>query len=410
MSAQSRAPIWMLLAAMVSLMGAGVLMLWREHNVPPNLEAVRAWPGSVSSWRRRRVLARYLRVFPADQGAHLLMAQIAMDRPDPQPDYALEHLRKVQPDTPKDTAILRFFEGKAYYQQKRYDLAESFWKQALDLDPTVPEAGWALLDLFDLEARVEEAHRLGLRIYQVEPDPRDRIRALLELTRLDIDKVAPGSQVQIFEPLFQQHPENLYLALIVGLALIHDSRPEEGIEVLRVALRWHPDSAEAWDGWLTGLDDGHQPELLRKEFARLPKTLAADPRFAKHAGAVAQGARDWPAAVQAYRRAYAFEPWNGVVLYRLRMALRAAGESTESERIDQLLTLYQNAYKQTRPVYTQALAIKTLGLEPHPQVCHRMADLREKVGRFDEARLWHRLVLRDDPDNALSLAALKRLE
>jgi hypothetical protein len=92
------------------------------------------------------------------------------------------------------------------------------------------------------------------------------------------------------------------------------------------------------------------------------------------------------------------------------MALRAAGETAESERIDQLLEGYRTAYKQTRPAYNQALAVKTLGLEPHPQICHRMADLREKVGRFDEARLWHRLVLRDDPDNALSLAALKRLE
>jgi tetratricopeptide (TPR) repeat protein len=400
----------MLLAAMVSLIGAGALVLWREHETPPSLEAVRALARERQFAQAQALMTRYLRVFPADHRAHLLMAQVAMDRPDPQPDCALEHLRKVRPDTPKSTAILRFFEGKACYQQKRYDLAESFWKQAMDLDPIVPEAGWALLDLLDLEARVEEAHRLGMRIYQVEPDPRDRIRALLELTRLDIDKVAPGSQVQVFEPLFKEHPENLSLALIVGLALIHDSRPDEGIEVLDVALQRHPDSAEAWDGWLTGLDDGHQPELLRKEFARLPKALVADPRFAKHAGTVAQGARDWPAAVQAYRRAYALEPWNGVVLYRLRMALRAAGENAESERIDQLLAAYQTAYKQTRPAYTAALAIKTLGLEPHPQICHRMADLREKVGRFDEARLWHRLVLRDDPDNALSLAALKRLE
>jgi hypothetical protein len=39
-----------------------------------------------------------------------------------------------------------------------------------------------------------------------------------------------------------------------------------------------------------------------------------------------------------------------------------------------------------------------------------MADLREKMGRFDEARAWHRLVLRDFPDDALSLAALKGLK
>ena len=387
-----------------------MLALWREHEARPSLEAVRA-------------LARQ-RQF-AQCSAHDALSPGLSRRPScplahgpgchgparPAAGIALEHLHKVQPDTPKDAAILRFFEGKAYYQQKRYDLAESFWKQALDLDPTVPEAGWALLDLLDLEARVEEAHRLGMRIYQVEPDPRDRIRALLEMTRLDIDKVAPGSQVQVFEPLFKEHPENLSLALIVGLALIHDSRPDEGIEVLRIALQQHPDSAEAWDGWLTGLDDGHQPELLRKEFARLPEALAADPRFAKHAGTVAQGARDWPAAVQAYRRAYALEPWNGVVLYRLRMALRAAGETAESERHRPVAhglpgRLQANCARRTPKPWPS----RRSAWSRTRRSVHRMADLREKVGRFDEARLWHRLVLRDDPDNALSLAALKRLE
>jgi hypothetical protein len=55
------------------------------------------------------------------------------------------------------------------------------------------------------------------------------------------------------------------------------------------------------------------------------------------------------------------------------------------------------------------LQIKTLGLEPHPELYQRLASLRERMGRYDEARAWHRLVLRDSPGNALSLAALERL-
>jgi tetratricopeptide (TPR) repeat protein len=125
---------------------------------------------------------------------------------------------------------------------------------------------------------------------------------------------------------------------------------------------------------------------------------------------VAQGARDWTRAASAYRRAYAFEPFNGVVLYRLRMALRGAGETAELHRADQLLTVYQNAFKRMRPVYDEAFAIKTLGLAPRTDLYHRLAGLREQLGRFDEARAWHRLVLRDVPDDALSLAALARLK
>jgi tetratricopeptide (TPR) repeat protein len=410
MEPRSRAPIRIVLAALVCLIGACVPLLWHALRPPPKLDEIRALARDRQFDRAQELMDRYLQTFPADRHANLLMAQFAMDRPDPQPDRALGYLHRVRAGDAREAALVRFSEGKAYYQQKRYDLAESSWTEALKLNPTVPEAGWALLDLLDMEGRVEAAHRLGMRLYEVEPDPRDRVRLLLEMARLDIDKVAPGSQVQVFETLHEEHPENLNLALIVGLALVHDSRPEEGLLVLRDALKRHPDSVEAWDGMLTGLDDAHEPVLLAREFARLPAALASEPCFAKHAGAVAQAARDWPAAIRAYRRAFGLEPFNTVFLYRLRMALRATGATAEMDQVDQWLTTQQAAFKQMRPAYVEALEVKTLGLEPHPQLYHRLADLREKMGRFDEARAWHRLVLRDAPDDAVSLAAVDRLK
>jgi tetratricopeptide (TPR) repeat protein len=410
MTLRSLAPIWIALAVLAVLMGAGALLAWRDFQAVPNLGAISALARQGQFDRAQTLTARYLQAFPGDDRAHLLMAQLAMDRSDAQPKFALDHLGRIRTGTPKEAAVVRFSVGKAHYQQKRYDLAETCWKEALVFDPTVPEAGWALIDLLDLEARSEESHRLGMRLFEVEPDRRDRVRLLLEMSRLDIDRVAPGSVVQVFEPVWRQNPAYLPLALAVGLALVHNSQSAQGIEVLRDAVERHPNSAEAWDGWLTGLDESYALDLLRRQFACLPKNLAADPRFAKHEANVAQGARDWARAVKAYRRAHAFEPFNGVVLYRFRTALRAVGETTELGRADRLLAVHRNALEQLRPVYAEAFAIKTLGLEPRPQLYHRLAGLREEVGRFDEARAWHRLVLRDVPDDALSLAALTRLK
>ena len=410
MNPRRRVPIWLILTSMLFLLAMGALVFWHSRQMPPALDEICGLARQHQYAQAQELMVRYLRAFPGDNRAHLLMAQFAMDRPDPQPQRALEHLGQIHGASMKETAVVRFSEGKAHYQEKRYDLAEACWKQALELDPVVPEAGWALLDLLDFEGRVEEAHQLGMHLYETEPDPRDRIRLLLEMTRLDIDKIAPGSQVQVFKPAWEANPENLPLAITVGLALVHDSRSAEGIEVLHDALQHHPDSADAWDSWLTGLDDGFQPEQLRQEYARLPRALVTDPRFAKHEGTVAQGLQDWPRAIAAFRRACAFEPFNGVVLYRFRMALRAGGEMPEFNQIDRALTTYQNAYKQMRSVHTEALAIRTLGMEPHTDLYHRLATLREQVGRFDEARAWHHLVLRDVPDDALSLAALVRLK
>ncbi len=403
-------PNWFILAGLLTLMGAGAVALWRGPRSAPNLGEICALARQHQFDRAENLMTRYLRVFPGDNRAHLLMAQFAMDRSDPETQRALDHLGKIQPRTSQEAAVVRFSEGKAHYQQKSYILAESCWNEALKLDPAVPEAGWALLDLLDFEGRAEEAHQLGMRLYEREPDPRDQVRLLLEMSRIDIDKIAPGSQVQVFEPVWKQNPENLPLGVAVGLSLVHDSQSGKGIEVLRTVLQQHPDSAQAWDGWLTGLDDGFEPDLHRQEFARLPQALRTDLRFAKHEGAVAQGARDWSRAIAAYHRAYIFEPYNGVVLYRLRMAHRAVGETTEFRRVDQLLTTYQTAFKQMRAVYTEALSAKTLGVAPHTEIYHQLATLREQLGRFDEAQAWHRLVLRDVPDDALSLAALARLK
>jgi tetratricopeptide (TPR) repeat protein len=338
------------------------------------------------------------------------MGQLATESSDPRPDLALDHLEAVRPRNAKEAARVRFFQGKARYQQGRYDLAEAAWTEALRLDPLVPEAGWALIALLDKEGRVPEAHRWGMRLYEVEPDPVDRARLLLEMARLDIDIVSPGSQVLLFDRLARAHPEDLTLNVVLGLALVRDSRGKEGVELLEAALRRHPDSPEARDAWLTGLYGAFEFDRLAEEFARLPPAMAEDPRFAAHEGMVAQNAGDWPRAVRAFRRAAARDPSNGILTYRLRAALRIAGDPAELDRVDRGDVSFEDAFKRMRGVYDEAMRVPTLGLDPHPELYHRLADLRERMGRPDEARAWHRLVVRDCPNDALSLAALERLK
>ncbi|WP_165231908.1 tetratricopeptide repeat protein [Aquisphaera insulae] len=410
MSARAGVPIRSILVGLLVLAVAGALALWRGRGSAPSLVEICSLARQRDFDRAEGLLSNYLRVHPDDSRGHLLMAQFSMDRPDPRPEVALEHLGRIRPRTHPEEALIRFSEGKARYQLKEYAAAEGLWKRALELDPRVPEAGWALLDLLDFEGRVKEAHELGMRLFEHEPDPRDRVRLLLEMVRIDVDRIAPGSQVQTFEPSWKQDPSNLPLGVAVGLALVRDSQAERGLEVLREVLERHPDSAEAWDGWLTGLVEGYRPERLDEELRRLPGALRGDPRFAKFEGAVAEGHRDWPRAMAAYRRAYDLEPYDAALLYRLRMSYRALGEGEQVRRADERLGDHKQAVKDVSAVRTEALALPTLGLTPHVDLYHRLASLRERVGRFDEARAWHRLVLRDAPGDATSLAALQRLK
>jgi tetratricopeptide (TPR) repeat protein len=420
-------------AVVLALVAVVALGMLRVKARLPTLDEVKTLARLGQLEEAEALLDRYLRAHTGDEQAHLLMAEFATRPSAARPELALTHLRAVRPATNKLAARAKFFEGKANYQRQRFDLTETCWAQALELDASVPEAGWALVDLLDKESRREEAHRLGMRVHEVEPDPRDRVRILLEMCRIDTETPDPLMQVLLFEPLVKEHPEHLPLCLTLGQALIRVNRSDEGLKILGDALKRRPSSPEAWDAWFTGLFNASQVETLSAEFAKLPESLAGDARFAKHEAIIAQNRRDWPAAQAAYRRAFAFEPYNEGICYRFRFVLRQVGDSAEYDRVDRFYKNYKLAEAQMRRsysgadqadgdpvpdaggasdrrgVYYEVLEIKTLGLEPHPELYQRLASLRERMGRYDEARAWHRLVLRDSPGDPLSLAALERL-
>jgi tetratricopeptide (TPR) repeat protein len=367
----------------------------------------------------------FLRENPQSNPAHLLIAQIylrravrqatASVRPAPQAARAaLAHLRRIGPDDRNLTALVKLNQGKAEYYLSRLDEAEALWIQALRLDPKIPEAGWSLLDLYYLQGRREAGRRLALRLFEIEPDPHDRVQLLLELVRQDAQPPAPASVVQWFEPVVRQNPHGLHGNLALGLALVRDGNADRGLKVLEAMVQHHPDDPDAWDAWLTGLDDASQVEsqaisLLARAVERLPGALAASPRFAKFQGRVAQERGDGNEAVRAYRRAEAAAPQDHQLAYRLIRVLRQVGATDEAERREHEYHTRLVAGQEVRNLYTRANAVKTLGVHPHADLYQQLADLRERMGLPEEARAWHRLVLRDDPLNARSRVALQRL-
>jgi Flp pilus assembly protein TadD len=355
-----------------------------------------------------------------DHAAHLLLAQIVLKRPDPPSNQtecrpsesaheAMEHLRRIRPLNSRMAVALQICRGTALHRLQRFDEAEAAWLEALSINPTAPEAGWNLLTLYYLQGREQEARRLALRLYEVEPDPHDRVLLLLELVRTDARPPAPGSIVKLFAPVVRQHPDDLHTAIALGLALTRAGKVEEGIDELRRVVQTHPESVEAWDCLLTGLDESGQVDVMDEELERLPPVVSESPRLRKHRARVAQGSDRWKEAVDLYLQAQRAEPYNRVVEYRLSRALRHVGEATEAQRLEQRLRGRDVAIQKVRPLYDEATETPGLGTRPHAQLYQRIADERERMQLLDEARAWHRLVLRDDPKNEVSLAAVSRM-
>jgi tetratricopeptide (TPR) repeat protein len=351
-----------------------------------------------------------LRAEPDNGFLRVMAAQLALDRPDSQPERALAHLGQVRSADPALAARAQLAMGKAAYSLLDCARAEICWLEALRLDPQVPEAAWALLDLYYLEGRREEARQLALGQHEIEPDPHDRVQFLLELVRQDAEPPDPGSLVARFTRVVRDHPDDRHAAIALGLALVRNSQFDDGLAILETAARRWDESCDAWDALLAGLDAAGQPERLAMAWNRLPPRWREDPRLARHAGNVAQARHDWVEAARAFRRAWDAQPDDRVAAYRLARALRILGPQDQALACDRFLREAQAAQTELLGLYQQANALTDLGLRPHTGLYHRLAENRERLGRREEARAWHRLVLRERPDDLYSRNALERLQ
>jgi tetratricopeptide (TPR) repeat protein len=396
---------------LTALVGTAAALLWNRRSPPvPTLDGLAPLIVARRLDEVEGRLRAYLRLYPASLQANMLMAQVALDREDQKADLALAHLARIKTADRTILATVRLNEGKAYGALGQNDRAESAWKEALRLDPRVPEAGWNLLGLYYVQGRRDEVHRLAMTQFAVEPDPRDRAQLLLELVRQDAQPIGADSIIKTLDPLVHAHPEDYHTAIALGLALIRNSRFDEGLPMLRIAVQQHAGDADTWDALLRGLDEARRMDDMAETLAKVPAELSTDPRFDRHRAAMAQECRDWPRAADYYLRAWRADPSDFQVLYRLSRVLRAAGRLEEAMAFDSKVGAARAAQDQVLELYKEADADKTLGVAPHPELYRCLADLRERMGRLDEAKAWYGLVLRDQPDDPTSRVAVGRLQ
>jgi tetratricopeptide (TPR) repeat protein len=362
----------------------------------------------------------YLQRVPSSIEARMLAAQIVLDRPtppvpegqpqDPAPALAaLDYLRSIKPRTPYLAALAELYRGKAEYRLGHLDSAESAWTVALEHDPRIPEAGWHLLEVYYLQGRPQEARELALRLHAIEPDRRDQVQYLLELLRQDVQPPAPASIVRLFQPIVDHDPGAVRGRITLAIALGRTSSVDQGLEVLKPLLEKSPGDPDAWEAWLTVLEEGGEIDRLIAAVDQIPSALAGSPRFARFVARAAQEKGNWKEAAEGYRVAIQFAPADQSFHYRLIRALRSNGDKNEANRLDKPYTAYLAAKKEAQSLYDDANPIKSLGQRPAPLLFQKIADLRERMGLREEALAWHRLVLRDDKTNALSLAKVKEL-
>jgi tetratricopeptide (TPR) repeat protein len=352
----------------------------------------------------------YLRTSAANSSARVLAAELALESSDPRPATVLEHLVLVNTTDPALLARAQVARGKAFYLQQRYDDAEASWLDALRLDPLVPEAAWALLDLHYLEGREDEVRRLALAQHEIEPDARDRVGFLVELIRQEVQPPDPASLVARFEPAVRAQSDALRPSLVLGVALVKSSRAGQGLEFLLQAVSHHPDRLEAWQALLTGLESAGEYPRLAEYWNKAPAAFRSQAGMARHEGNAAQARGDWAAAAAAYRRAWEADPGDMTAAYRLARSLHAEGRHKEAAEFDRIVQAAGTARSELPGLHQEISSVCSQGKPPPATLCERLAQNRHTLGRHAEARAWHKLAVEALGGDSYGTAASKRLE
>lgn len=396
--------------AWVVTIGGALASIWGMTRSAPELApAIASYEAGRLEEAEER-LRDYLKARPRDPIARLLLARSLLHGEQPRPREALDAIGGIGDVEPAMRAEILLVEGEALAQLQRLDEAEAAWLRALEVDPEVAEVGWHLLSIYYIQGRRDEAQRLALRLYLIEPDPDDRVNYLVELARWDVEPPAPGSILAIFEPIVSENPSDRRSSAALGLALISEGRIDEGLSHLRRVADANPDDPSILDPLLEGLAAAGLTDELAEALGRLPEALRDDPRFARYRGRVAQGRGDWEAAIEAYRRALDDSPGDLEISYRLQQILRLADRPAEAEALAEFVASADEAEEQLRALYLEVAARSDLGSRPNPELYRRFAELRMRMGRRDEALAWYRLVLEAEPNDAEARDTLTRFD
>jgi Flp pilus assembly protein TadD len=339
----------------------------------------------------RALVADHLKKSPRDPRALLAAAELALEGPEPDPHRALALLETIDTPDRKLSARVQLDRGRSWERLGAMVEAEAAWKESIGLDPQIPEAGWSLLGLYYLQGRGHEARRTALSLHLSEPDPHDRVQLLLELVRQDTRPLDPGSVVEIFAPIVESHPEDRRSADALGLAWIRNSRGDKGVDLLSRTVRAHPDDLESLRSLLLGLELAGREDEIGPILDRLPEAQAHAPEIDRFRGRVAESRGDWGAAAEAYLRACDHDPSDGALAYRAGRVLKLAGRTEEAARREARAREGAEAAERLRAAYERADAQMKRSRSMAPELMLEIADLRERMGRAEEASAWRRL-------------------
>jgi tetratricopeptide (TPR) repeat protein len=298
-----------------------------------------------------------------------------------------EAVRAARAVTPASAASpdARVLEGIGLWRLHRWQAAEQAWKAALAANPQVERAAWQLLHVYFIQQRFAEAEELALRVYPIEPEPRDRTLLLLELVRQDNERLGPEATARELEPVTILEPDNASALRALGTTFVQLRRFTDGAALIERAHAIDPDSEESQFARVWYLYETGQTERLKEVFDELPAARREQARFQRYRGMWAEAVDDAAEAERAYRAAIERDPADRKAHYQLARLLRARGSESDAAEHEAASRRLDDAREQLAACYQRALQANH---DPPADLCREFSRWCAELGRTRQAKFW----------------------
>jgi Flp pilus assembly protein TadD len=319
----------------VVLLGLNAWWYWRDHRPVTDLASVSAWLDRGRAKEAEAVLEERLRRSPHDGDALALLARAQAARGDL---LACARTLHAVPFWWPNKGKLLFMEGQAFKLNGRMADAELAWKELTAFDPMHPmtdsfvsKAVLELMEVYALEERWAEAHRLIWRAYDAA-EPEGRPRYLVMRMRTELERIMPAASVVKLRRFVEAQPEDWEARRALAHAEYALGHIAEAAAFLAQCLRERPNDPRGWSERLRVLHEEGDIDRLRFTLARIPAEVADDPEVMLYRGQILERDGDWAGALAAYRRLTTLQPNNVTFVYRRAMVEARLGHAEEARR------------------------------------------------------------------------------
>lgn len=192
--------------------------------------------------KKGRALAEELLRLNSQRG-NMAMARLALDEKDMAQveGYYLKALEANPRAYPTQITLVNFYLSPS---QKKYDLAEKYARQALEIDPGRGTAYSALAWIFAQQQRWEELDKILVEVGKNVPDnltPYYQAGAVLHSEGKDLSRAERYFRKYLTQPVEGNAPIHSRAHRMLALTLEKQNRKTEAIAELQIAVRMEPD-------------------------------------------------------------------------------------------------------------------------------------------------------------------------